>query len=258
MATQTQALTCESSSASRKATRKCSTCCRPRTCRANGRTACFRPISSSTRPASTRTLRRRSTKRPTGSAWRNCATRTSLRSATRQRMRSSASHASALEDSSSVVGRLLTAVREHSGMTLCRDPAGGRARSRRGLGRLHVHRRRGRVLQRAHGDDVWELLSEHADDMGMTPLALVASFNSAEMVEDAASLGTLLRMVRAGGGRPLPGRRVMKLGRVRTSEHRDPGPRRPGSRRATKRDPSVGEGERPQGRRVDVRRRRER
>ena len=41
-------------------------------------------------------------------------------------------------------------------------------------------------------DDVWELLSDHADDLGMSPLALLASFNRAGDVSDAASFSNLL------------------------------------------------------------------
>ena len=96
-----------------------------------------------------------------------------------------------VEDESTALGRLLCAVRMQSGLSYSEIRQAGEHGADAGwAGFTYTVDTVG--FYDTHRDDVWELLSDHADDLGMSPLALLASFNRADDVSDTASFGNLL------------------------------------------------------------------
>jgi hypothetical protein len=99
--------------------------------------------------------------------------------------------ARAYVEDDSTVGRLTRAAREHSGLTYRELAEAGEHGADCGWSGFTYTADTARFYDK-HADDIWSLLSDQADDLGMSPLALLASFNRADDVSDAGSFRNLL------------------------------------------------------------------
>ena len=96
-----------------------------------------------------------------------------------------------VEEDSTALGRLLRAVRTHSGLSYSEIRQAGEHGADAGWAGF-TYTADAFDFYNTNADDVWELLSDQADDLGTAPLALLASFTRADEVSDPSSLGNLL------------------------------------------------------------------